>query len=81
MVDYSYERMMNKFDPEEWNSIFNTVKASIESLATNNEKYSEEVPVGMRDALIFNETAQILGQTSLLYRFHKELQFNEEDLK
>ena len=79
MVDYSYERMMNKFDPEEWNSIFNTVKASIESLSVNNEKYSEEAPVGMRDALIFNETAQILGQTSLLYRFHKELETYKED--
>ena len=77
MVDYSYERMMNKFDPEEWNSIFNTVKASMESLA--DIESSNDSPVSMRDALIFNESAQILGQTSLLYRFHKELQFHEED--
>lgn len=77
MTDYSYERMMNKFDPEEWNAIFNTVKASMESLADIESPH--DGPVGMRNALIFNEASQILGQTSLLYRFHKECQMYKED--
>ena len=78
MSKFSYENIMDEFDPDEWNTIFNTIKASMESLATNNAV--EGSPIGMRDALIFNEASQILGQTSLLYRFHKELQhYSEED--
>ena len=80
MGKFSYENIMDEFNPDEWNKIFNTIKASMESLATSNEKHSSEIPIGMRDALIFNEASQILGQTSLLYRFHKELQhYSEED--
>ena len=75
MVDYSYEHMMRKFDQDEWNAIFNTIKFSMESLCP----ITDQTPVGMRDALIFNEAAQILGQTSILYRFHKEYQYNEEE--
>ena len=79
MSKFSYESIMDEFDPDEWNKIFNTIKESMESLATDNDK-AEGSPIGMRDALIFNEAAQILGQTSLLYRFHKELQhYSEED--
>ena len=78
MSKFSYENIMDEFDPDEWNTIFNTIKASMESMARDN--VVEGSPIGMRDALIFNEASQILGQTSLLYRFHKELQhYSEED--